>query len=102
MVTKNGSKIRAPKAVTTAVRWPQQVAGGMMVFLGGPRGRRGTLSRGIYLHDPPPGYRPPRMRLNRRRKERQDRILLRVATVILILTATATAVLFAMAIAAHL
>ena len=31
-----------------------------MVYLGGPRRRRGGAgAKGIYLHDPPPGYHPP-------------------------------------------
>jgi hypothetical protein len=76
-----------------------------MVYLGGPRGRRSTRSRGIYLHDPPPGYHPPRPRMPlqaRRRQEREDRVLLRVVTVTLILLVTAAVAIFAVFIATHL
>jgi hypothetical protein len=70
-----------------------------MVYLGGPRRRRG-----IYLHDPPPGYRPPRPRIplkERQREARQDWILMRVTTVILVLTATAVLVIISLIIATH-
>jgi hypothetical protein len=72
-----------------------------MVYLGGPRGRRG---RGLYLHDPPPGYRPPRRRLpvkERQRWMRQDWILLRAATAILVGVVVAFIVIISMLIAAH-
>lgn len=75
-----------------------------MVYLGGPRRRRGTLGRGIYLHDPPLGYRPPRSRIplkDRQRKARQDWILMRVTTVVLVLTAVAFVVLISLIIAIH-
>jgi hypothetical protein len=75
-----------------------------MVWLGGPRTRRGTRGRGIYLHDPPPGYRPPRLRIplkTRQRKAREDFILMRVTTVILVLTAAAFLVIILMIIATH-
>jgi hypothetical protein len=69
-----------------------------MVYLGGPRGRRS-----IRLHDAPPGYRPPGMaRKDRQQVVRQDRILLRVATLILIPTAAAFLVLLVVIIATHL
>ena len=72
-----------------------------MVYLGGPwRGKRG-----IYLHDPPPGYRPPRPRIplkERQREAREDRVLMRVTTVILILTATAFLILILLIIATHI
>lgn len=71
----------------------------MMVWLGGPRRRRG-----IYLHDPPPGYRPPRPRIplkERQREARQDWILMRVTTVILVLTAAAVLVIISLIIATH-
>jgi hypothetical protein len=69
-----------------------------MVYLGGPRGRRS-----IRLHDPPLGYRRPRMPAKeRQREERQDRILLRVATLILIPTAAAFVVLLIVLIAMHI
>ncbi len=76
-----------------------------MVYLGGPRRRGGWLGRGIYLHDPPPGYRPPRFRLplnDRRRKAREDWILMRVTTVILVLTAAAFMVMIFLIIATHI
>jgi len=73
-----------------------------MVFLGGPVGPR--RRRGIYLHDPPPGYRPPRPRLplkDRQRQARQEWILMRVATVVLVLTAAAVLVIISLIIATH-
>ena len=72
----------------------------MMVYLGG-RWRGAFRPR---LHDAPPGYRPPRNRLplkERRRKARQDLILMRVATVILVPAAVALVVLILVMIAAH-
>ena len=75
-----------------------------MAYLGGPRGRNGTRSRGIYLHDPPPGYHPPRARIPLRSRQRQARhewVLLRVTTVILILLAVAMAVFIALMIAGY-
>ena len=75
-----------------------------MVYLGGPRRRRGTSGRGIYLHDPPPGYRPPRPRMplrERQRQAREDWVLLRVATVVLILLAAAMAVIIVLMIAGY-
>jgi hypothetical protein len=77
-----------------------------MVWLGGPR-RPGRFSRrpgGIYLHDPPPGYRPPRPRMplkDRQRQAREDWILLRVLTVVLVLTAAAVLVIVSLIIATH-
>jgi hypothetical protein len=52
-----------------------------MVWLGGPRRGRGTGgARGIFLHDPPPGYQRPRMSSkDRQRLLRDDWILMRVA-----------------------
>jgi hypothetical protein len=73
-----------------------------MVYLGGPRGRNGTRSRGIYLHDPPPGYHRPRTKVPlriRQRQAREERFLLRVTTVILVLLGAALAVFFALIIA---
>ena len=72
-----------------------------MVWLGGPRGRGGR-SRGIVLHDPPPGYRRPRPRVplkERQREAREDWVLMRVLTVVLILAAAAMAVFIALMIA---
>jgi hypothetical protein len=68
-----------------------------MVYLGGPRRRRGTQGRGLYLHNPPPGYRPPRLRIpmkDRQRKARQDWVLMRVTTVVLVLTAIAVLAIY--------
>ena len=74
-----------------------------MVWLGGPRGRRvSTRSRGIYLHDPPPGYHPPRPEIplkDRQRQARQDWVLMRVATVVLILGAVTFMVIMVVIIA---
>ena len=78
-----------------------------MVWLGGPRGWRPGLRgrpRGIYLHDPPPGYRPPRPEIplkDRQRQARQDWVLMRVATVVLILVAVAFMVIMVVIIATH-
>ncbi len=76
-----------------------------MVWIGGPR-RRGRAGRasGIYLHDPPPGYHPPRFRVPlkaQRRKLRQEYVLMRVATVVVVLLATAFLVMMLMIIATH-
>jgi hypothetical protein len=74
-----------------------------MVYLGGPRGR-GPRRRGLYLHTPPPGYRPPRTRMakgDRQRMLRQDYILMRVTTVVLVGVAVALVVLFVVMIATH-
>jgi hypothetical protein len=80
-----------------------------MVWLSGPR--RGRLrgnqpglirQRGIYLHDPPPGYHPPKLASkDRRRMARQDWVLMRVATVVLALAATAFMVIIVVIIATH-
>ena len=69
-----------------------------MVWIGGPRRRR----RGIYLHDPPPGYHPPRPGIplrDRQRQARQERILMRAATVVLILVAVGFMVIMLLIIA---
>ena len=74
-----------------------------MVWLGGPRGKGGR-SRGIVLHDPPPGYRPPRLRIplrERQREAREDYVLMRVVTVVLVLAAAAVAVIFVLMIAGY-
>lgn len=76
-----------------------------MVWLGGPRRRSGMRGRGIYLHDPPPGYRPPRLRLplrERQREAREDWILMRVTSVILVLAASAFMVIIFVIIATHI
>jgi hypothetical protein len=80
-----------------------------MVWLSGPRkgrlrGKQPDLirQRGIYLHDAPPGYRPPRMRSkDRQRMARQDWVLMRVATVVLVLAAAAFMVAIFVIIATH-
>ena len=74
-----------------------------MVDLGGPGRRRGRSGRGIYLHDPPPGYHPPRPRIplqDRQRMARRDR-LMRVTTVILVLAVGALAVFIALMLAGY-
>jgi hypothetical protein len=74
-----------------------------MVWLGGPRGRGGR-TRGIVLHDPPPGYRRPRLRIpfkERQREAREDWVLMRVATVVLALVAVAFMVIMLLIIATH-
>jgi hypothetical protein len=80
-----------------------------MVWLSGPR--KGRLrrnqpdlirQRGVYLHDPPPGYRPPAMpSKDRRRMARRDWVLMRVATVVLVLAAAAFIVIIFVVIATH-
>jgi hypothetical protein len=75
-----------------------------MVYLGGPRRRRGAGPKGIYLHDPPPGYRPPRPRIplkDRQRQAREDWILMRVTTIVAVLTAAAFMVIISLIIATH-
>jgi hypothetical protein len=74
-----------------------------MVYLGGPRGRRGR-ARGLYLHDPPPGYRPPRRTLplkDRQRNLRVDWVLLRVATMVLVPVVIALFVIIVLLVATH-
>jgi hypothetical protein len=81
-----------------------------MVWLGGPR--RGRLrgnqpdlirQRGIYLHDPPPGYHPPTLpQKDRQRMARRDFVLMRVATVVLVLAAAAFMVIILVIIATHI
>jgi hypothetical protein len=76
----------------------------MMVWLGGPRRRRGRAGTGIFLHDPPPGYRPPRLRLplkERQREAREEWILMRVTGVVLVLAAVTFMVIIALIIAVH-
>jgi hypothetical protein len=72
-----------------------------MVWLGGP-------SRGAFrprLHNPPPGYRPPRRRIplkERQRMARRDWVLEHVLAVILTLLAGAFMVIIFLMIATHL
>ena len=77
-----------------------------MVWIGGPRrdpgDRLGRGRRGLYLHDPPPGYHPPRPEIplrDRQRKARQDWVLEHVAAVVLILTAAAFMVIIVLMVA---
>jgi hypothetical protein len=79
------------------------MAGGTVVYLGGPRGRKGPAGPApIQLHDPPPGYRPRRMPLKyRQRKARQDWVLMRIATVVLILAGVAFLVIILVIIATY-
>jgi hypothetical protein len=79
-----------------------------MVWIGGPRRdpefRLGRGRRGLYLHDPPPGYRPPRPRLSvkdRQRIARRDWILEHVLAVILVLSAVAVIVIICLMVATH-
>jgi hypothetical protein len=77
-----------------------------MVWLGGPRGwsRVRARPRGIYLHDPPPGYHPPRPEIplkERQRQARQDWVLMRAATVVLILVSVAFVVIMLLSVALH-
>jgi hypothetical protein len=80
--------------------------GGRMVYLGGPRRRRSAAgARGIYLHDPPPGYHPPRTRIplkEQQRKARENYVLMRVVTVVLALSAGAFLVMMLVIIATHI
>lgn len=74
-----------------------------MVWLGGPRRRTGR-TKAIVLHDPPPGYRPPRLGIpfkDQQRKARQDWVLMRVATVVLVVAAAAFAVIMVLIIAGY-
>ena len=62
-----------------------------MVWIGGG-GRFGRRGKPLILHDPPPGYRPPRLRLpakERQRIARRDWILEHVLAVVLVLSAVA-------------
>jgi hypothetical protein len=77
-----------------------------MVWVGGPR-RRGRAGRGggLYLHDPPPGYRPPHPRVplkELQRRARQDWILEHILAVILMLSAAVVIVIICVMIATHL
>ena len=80
-----------------------------MVWISGPRkgqpaDRLDRGRRGLYLHDPPPGYHPPRPKMSlkdRQRRARQDRILEHVLAVILILSAAAVIVIISLIIATH-
>jgi hypothetical protein len=74
-----------------------------MVWLGGPR--RGGRTKPIVLHDPPPGYRPPRPTIplkDRQRNAREDWVLMRVTTVVLVFAAAAFMVIIFVIIATHI
>jgi hypothetical protein len=70
-----------------------------MVFLSGPRRGVGRVK----LHDPPPGYRPPRKPglplKDRQRLAREYRIVIRIATVVVALAAAALLVIIFVLIA---
>jgi hypothetical protein len=71
-----------------------------MVYIGGNGPRRPR----VYLHDPPPGYRPPRTEMpkkDRQRKARQERLLMRIATIVLVLAAVSFIVIMFLLIATH-
>jgi hypothetical protein len=75
-----------------------------MVWLSGPR-RGAGRTKPIVLHDPPPGYRPPRLRIplkERQREAREDWVLMRVTTVVLVLAAAAFMVIIFVIIATHI
>jgi hypothetical protein len=87
--------------ILPAVGWQQLAAGGVMVWLGGPR-RGGGRTKPLILNDPPPGYRPPRApSWHLLLTEGHARVLVRVATVILVLVVAATAVIMALMIATY-
>jgi len=104
-----GRQLREERATSSdglrlrQLRWQQKVAGGTMVWVGGPRS--GGRAKPIVLHDPPPGYRPrePRIPLKeQQRAARQDWILMRVATVVLVLAAAAFMAIMLVIIATHI
>lgn len=73
-----------------------------MVYLGGPPSPR--KRRGLWLHDPPPGYHPPRPRVSLKQAQRQAReeyVLMRVTTVILVVVAAAVLVIIFLIFATH-
>ena len=77
-----------------------------MGWIGGPRrdpgDHLGRGRRGLYLHDPPPGYQPPHLRMTLRERQRiarRDWILEHVLAVILALVATALLVIIVLMLA---
>jgi hypothetical protein len=77
-----------------------------MVWIGGPRrdpqDHLGRGRRGLYLHDSPPGYRPPRPRMSlpqQQRKLRQDWLLEHILVVILVPSALVVLVIIVLMIA---
>lgn len=72
-----------------------------MVWIGGPRGRGGR-TKPLMLHDPPPGYRPPRRRIplkERQRIARRDWLLEHILAVTLALSAGTVIVIILLIIA---
>lgn len=80
-----------------------------MVWISGPRkgqpaDRLHRGRRGLYLHDPPPGYHAPHPKMplkDRQRIARQDWVLEHVLAVILILSAAVVIVIICLIIATH-
>ena len=75
-----------------------------MVWIGGPRGRGAGRTKPLMLHDPPPGYRPPRRRVplkERQRIMRRDWLLEHVLGVVLILSAGVVMVIIFLMVATH-
>jgi hypothetical protein len=77
-----------------------------MVWLGGPRRRNGArgLGGGLFLNDPPPGYKPPQTRVPVKvlqRRARQDWILEHVLAVVLVLLAVAVILIICLMVATH-
>jgi hypothetical protein len=77
-----------------------------MVWIGGPQrdphDHLGRGRRGLYLHDPPPGYHPPRPRMSvarQQRKLRQDWLLEHILVVILVPSVAVVAVIIVLMIA---
>jgi hypothetical protein len=79
-----------------------------MVWLGGPKrdpsDHLGRGRRGIWLHDPPPGYQAPRAKVSakeRQRVARREWVLEHVLAVLLSLLVVALVVIFCVALAIH-
>ncbi len=77
-----------------------------MVWIGGPQrdpqDHLGRGRRGLYLHDPPPGYHPPRPSVpvaEQQRKLRQDWLLEHSLVVILVPSVLVVAVIIVLMIA---
>ena len=77
-----------------------------MVWIGGPQrdpqDHLGRGRRGLYLHDPPPGYHPARPGMpvaQQQRKLRQDWLLEHILVVILVPSAAVVAVIIVLMIA---
>lgn len=75
-----------------------------MVWIGGPRGRAAGRTKPLVLHDPPPGYKPPRRRIPLKEQQRilrRDWILEHVLAVVLALSAGAVLVIIVLMAATH-